>query len=280
MALALPEHPPRQYASANVCIYCGSTTNLHDEHIIPLALSGTWILPNASCNICGGISSAFEGTCARLILGPLRMLFDMQSRRKKERPDTLPLKVKHRPEDDWTFVSIKRDQYPFVLLFPHFEMPEELTGQPVVGRRDAAAKTFWIRGASGPQGMNAHLESLARQLHVAAIMPTGDFDVPPFCLMLAKIAHSYAVAELGIDGFAPFVAEMITTKDVSNCVQFIGGLMTAEPETQKLHELSFGTPSPVRPDIISVRIRLFACLGAPTYFVAVGRRAGADRLSR
>jgi hypothetical protein len=88
-SLSLPEHPHRRYAPANVCIYCGSRNGLHDEHVIPLALGGRWILPAASCHTCGGKTSAFEGKYNRTVLGPLRMLYGIRTRRKKDRPKSL-----------------------------------------------------------------------------------------------------------------------------------------------------------------------------------------------
>ena len=92
----LPEHAHRRYPAAKCCIHCGSGVGLHDEHIVPYALGGRWILPGGSCSVCGGIASSFEGTCTRTMLGPLRMFYDVRSRRKNKRPKTLPLKVRRR----------------------------------------------------------------------------------------------------------------------------------------------------------------------------------------
>ncbi len=268
---SLPEHPHRRYQSAGVCVYCGSTAELHDEHIIPYALCGRWILPSASCADCGKKTGAFEGTCARTILGPLRMLYNIQSRRRKERPKTLPLKVRKKPNADWTTIEVRQEEYPFLVLLPHLELPDELTGNVTAGERSAKANKFWTRGAFGQLGVRSHLEALARRFGVVELMPTGEVDVPSFCLLLAKVAHSYATAEIRIGKFEPFLPHIITTGDLSNCVQFIGGIPDQEPETGRIHEVSFDqeiTP----PEIVAVRIRLLACLGTPTYFVAAGRR--------
>lgn len=59
------------------------------------------------------------------------------------------------------------------------------------------------------------------------------------------------------------------TQDISNCVQFIGGIPTTEPPGRELHELSFVPTS--TGDIVAVRIRPFSVLGTPTYFIAVGK---------
>jgi len=129
---------------------------------------------------------------------------------------------------------------------------------------------LWIRAASFRDGIIPHLEALAAELNVAAIEPTATVSAPEFFRMLAKIAHAFAVAEMELESFVPFLTSMICDADTSNCVQYIGGLPHAEPALVGLHELSFGSCD--RLDIVAVRIRLLAALETPTYYVAVGRR--------
>jgi hypothetical protein len=51
--------PKNQYErdEAAMCLLCGSTENLTDEHIIPAALGGDDVVPNGSCSKCNGTSS-------------------------------------------------------------------------------------------------------------------------------------------------------------------------------------------------------------------------------
>ncbi|TXL71780.1 HNH endonuclease [Vineibacter terrae] len=85
------------------------TEALTDEHIIPFALGGRWVVPKSSCAACARATGAFEQVFLRTMLGPLRMYFDMPTRRRKARPKKLPLKVKLGPEDDWTFVDVDQE---------------------------------------------------------------------------------------------------------------------------------------------------------------------------
>jgi hypothetical protein len=183
----------------------------------------------------------------------------------------MPLLVKYRHGDEWSTVDIDRSKYPFIVLFPHFELPNELTGHSR-GSLEAKAQTMWIRGAAGPEGIKKQLAALSEELGAVEIMPTGEFEVPPFCLLLAKIAHAFVTAELGADAFNPCLSEMIKTGDTSNALRYVGGLMKAEPITDRLHEVTLAPTHPLRPNLVVVRIRLFACLEAPTYFVVVGSR--------
>lgn len=269
--IPLPDHPRRQYDAANVCIYCGATIDLRTEHIMPYALGGNWLFPKASCTDCGKKTSAFEGTCARSMLGPLRMLYGVQSRRMKDRPETSPLKVRRRPGENWTTVEIRRDEYPFVVVLPLYVMPDELTG----GRqevRNAATAKLWVKGAAGYLGMEQHLDVLARRLNVVQIEPVGETVNDVFCMMLAKIAHSFATAELGVGAFIPLVTHIVRDRDVSDRAQFIGGLPDEWTPSPDLHEIAF-YPTDHTPDLVAVKVRPFACLGTPAYVVVVGRRA-------
>lgn len=268
----LPQHSNRTYAPINRCIYCGGDNSLSDEHIIPLGLGGRWKLPKASCDRCATETSAFEQVCQRTMLGPLRMYYDLPTRRRKDRPEKLPLKVKLTPEADWSYLDVDRKIYPFLLLLPIVQMPDVLSGSTIPREPVAAARTFWIRGASFRDGLMPHLEALASELKVAAIEPTGTVHVPEFFRMLAKIAHAFAIAELGVDAFTPFLDRMIRVGDMAASPQHIGGLLYTEQAVFGLHEVGFGTHTCDRPDIIAVRIRLLASLETPTYFVAVGQK--------
>jgi hypothetical protein len=205
------------------------------------------------------------------------MYYDFPSRRRKLRPKTLPLKVKYRSsETAWTSIEVDQDVYPFLLLFPHYLMPDELSGFVTVPPRDSATSKLWIRGASFRYGLTSHLEELAAKLNVAQILPTATMEAHQFCLMLAKIAHAYAVAELGLGSFSPFLSQIITSADLSNRAQYIGGLADSEPKSNGLHELSIDSHTCARPNIVAVRLRLLASLEAPTYFLAVGRRVASS----
>ena len=267
----LPDHQLKKYPSLNQCIYCDSTTSLTDEHIIPLGLGGRAILPKSSCTGCAGKISPVERTCLRTMFGPLRVYYELPTRRPKDRPKTFPLKVKRTSDADWSLIEVDRNVYPFLILFPFLEMPDELTGVTREGDRGAKVQNLWIRGASFRDGVTAHLEKLAAALHVSEIMPTATVSAPDFFRLLAKIAHAFAVAELGLDAFDPYLIPLIRDGATSNSVQYVGGMHHEEPPTPHLNELSL-IPRSGRPrDTVTVKVRLLSALGTPSYFIVVGR---------
>ncbi len=265
-----PHEPPKKYAKADKCIYCGSVEGLNDEHVIPFGLGGRQIVPKASCKACSTVTSAFEGICLRTMLGPLRMLHDMPSYRKKSRPEKMSLKVKLTSKDDWSYIDIDRADYPFLVLFPYFEMPDLLSGKVTPNdSRGAKTKRLWIRGASPSQeAFKKHLDMLISKLRVYAVEPEAKVHTEEFCLMIAKIGHSYASGVLGRDNFEPFLTSFILERDLGNRAEFIGSREKDEATIPALHELHLGVK---KPDLIFAKIRLFAKLGTPTYFVVVGR---------
>lgn len=268
----LPEHPNKTYSAVNRCIYCHNDKALSNEHIIPFGLGGRWVLPKSSCVECAKKTAAFEQTCQRTMYGLLRMYYNLPTRRKNERPQKLPLKVKLSPDAEWSFMDVDRDIYPFLITFPILPMPDELTGRITQCERGAKVKRLWIRANSFRDGLLPHLQSLCTELKVFGVHPDSTFSAPEFFCMLAKIAHAFATAELGIGAFTPFLMPIICNSDTSNSVQYIGGLENVEPPTNGLHELSLHYD---RLGIVAVKIRLLAALGTPTYLVAVGRERSA-----
>lgn len=41
-----------RFLPVGYCIYCGSTDELGDEHIVPYGLSGDAVIPKGSCAVC------------------------------------------------------------------------------------------------------------------------------------------------------------------------------------------------------------------------------------
>src|SRR5262245_28072773 len=111
----LPVHADKRYTAVKCCIYCRSEEALNDEHIIPFGLGGRWVLPKATCADCAKKTSSFEHTCLRTMFGPLRMFYDMPTRRRNKRLQKIPLKVKLTPDADWSFIDVDQEIYPFLV---------------------------------------------------------------------------------------------------------------------------------------------------------------------
>jgi hypothetical protein len=88
------------------------------------------------------------------------------------------------------------------------------------------------------------------------------------CRVLAKIAHSFAVAKLGLAGFIPMLPAFILGKNDRN-FYYVGGTLDKSGAGTELHELGFEVDES---NYLVVRIRLFSSLGAPVFRVVVGTK--------
>src|SRR5258705_1677768 len=95
-----PSDPPVVFPPIHRCIYCPNdgSDGLGDEHIIPFALNGTQILPQASCHECERITSYLDGFIARSVFWHVRTSAGMQSR--SGLPDEFPVILKFEDAGD------------------------------------------------------------------------------------------------------------------------------------------------------------------------------------
>jgi hypothetical protein len=127
--------------------------------------------------------------------------------------------------------------------------------------RDAGNKSFWIRGGNFKDNVDEHCRRICEHLGVSAVMPEGRISTPEFCLMIAKVAHAFAVAQLGLGAFRPLLPGIIMTGNPENRAEYLGGLPNTVSPAEDLHEASFMFA--VRRDVIGVYVRLLSCLGTP-----------------
>lgn len=114
------------------CIYCGREPDtagpLTREHIIPEALNGDLILPDASCKPCCVVTSRFELQFARTMYGSVRWREGFQSKRnRRKREHTRPV-LYYDAKGTETTVQVHADQYPGLYLAPVLSPPGYLTG--------------------------------------------------------------------------------------------------------------------------------------------------------
>jgi hypothetical protein len=106
-------------------------------------------------------------------------------------------------------------------------------------------------------------------------------DMRVFSRMIAKIAHSAAVARLGLTGFNPVLKDILreTDRESRAILPFVGckppepPQPTSAPDTAA-HVLDHYTPEIDGTTFVVVEVRLFANFGAPSYMVVVGTAVG------
>ncbi len=221
------------YPPVGRCIYCGKSQDelpsgfkLTKEHIIPSGLRGDLILPGASCKApergggwsCSAQTGRFEGQYLREANDGLRTYLGVfGNRRKRERRTEIPFTISV-PDQDGKEIPLhslrRREDSPLIALFAVFHEAELLSGQksdrlvyfkPIPVAEQEKFKPFvgnWIHSP-------------------------GQFQGSWTIQLLAKIAHSYAVAEYGADTFPSFLPGIILAEDLETTewYKYIGCLV-------------------------------------------------------
>lgn len=250
------------------CIYCFSTDDLTDEHVIPYGLGGNLVLQKASCRRCAAITSNFERKVLRGTLGAVRAVMGVRTRRKKKRATELPLTV----ERSGTKVveQIPVDEYVPVL--------------PVLERGLPGVLFNWKHAQGLPPdyvGMSArvvlrkedeHLE-LARKLKADQLHVNFNFHAKELGLMLAKMAYGAAVYVHGVEHFEEVLVLPAILGERDDIWHWVGSDGGVSPGIVK-------KPRPgsylwsklwVYEGHTCVRFKLFADANTPEYIIVVGR---------
>lgn len=248
---------------SGVCIYCGQheANGLRREHIIPIGLGSGLILRKASCLKCQKITGDFEATCMKKSFFSFRYHFDL-IRHTDEIPEKVPFHLLSL-NDDATIPYLTPDKLPNFLPLPLVHMPPGM----ISGRPPGFPSPFTLQIFGKDLSLK---ESLEKQGQFKSIEKL--FDVISFMRMLAKIAHSFAVAELGLNGFGPELTEFIRTGWPPLAGFYIGnGSAIHVPITNDhtLHQVAWAPVQWGHQWLVAVRIRLFAGFGPTPIYMAI-----------
>lgn len=259
------------YAPAGRCIYCGgdgSPGQLTNEHIIAESLGGMLILPSASCRECQDITGAIEGHNAHRLFRPIRRQFSLPSKSRGKVRKEARANEKFLVVVDGRKVWLPLNEFPGLLVSFAFPMPTIVVGArptlisfsggvaigtlPEFGERLNAVRAKYGNNVTFPASASA--ESVGR--------------------LLAKIAHAYAAAEVGIGNFTPFLLGIIRNHDPLMMHHFIGSAVGVTPVSGDLHEIGISPPETLGTGkLIVVKIHLFSNLqGMPCHYVVAGER--------
>lgn len=222
----LPPGPAPWRRHVGACIYCRDTSEpLSDEHVIPFGPNGTWVLEKASCDGCATRTSAVERIVLRNCLMDMRAALKMKTRRKKERPTTLPL-VRGAPGSGDT-VDVPLEEYPVMLIAPRLAVPTAMTGGPHHDGTEVVVGGEIKQVAGAP--LNMVLQKYGGDLNVQAKSHPRSL-----CQMIAKIAHGCMVAEYGLARIAVSHAAAAAL-DGAIVGRYVGCMSTPTLPSTELH---------------------------------------------
>jgi hypothetical protein len=254
----------REYPAAWLCIYCSdgrvreaTKQKLSREHIIPFGLGGIATLPRASCKACARITGAIEQACLRMMLGPTRIRLNLPTRRPEGRPTELQITLIDENKRT-TERTVPASEFPLIIPGLLLPPPGILSGEKP---HDKMVGKFWMLREN---------ETADKYLRPGRGYRAGTFNNHIFMQMLAKIAHSFAVAEWGFHSFRPLLRDLIVGSS-QTASYWVGGTGDPQPaDTGGLHRLELKRELRLGTEYVVCCVRLFANFGAPEYRIVVG----------
>jgi hypothetical protein len=260
--------PTLTYPDLGVCAYCGTTIYrpgtdlpLTDEHILADGFGGTLVLPKASCEDHQKKTTTIEGSILRTIFLAPRAHLGIRARKKKRNPiDKFPLRATVDGRE--ITIEVALEEYPTMLYLMNLGPPGLLVGRP---KQIAGIQGVWLKA------FNLTFDKIQKSVGATSMMSPVT-DTKRFCQFLAKTAQTLAVAELGADGFKPLLRKLIEGHiGIDEMHQLVGGQPEPNAATDSLHEIGLEQKRGANGKIYVVaKLRFFANLGAPIYYVVVG----------
>jgi hypothetical protein len=269
---SLSKEKPRVYGPANFCIYCGRKEDglaLTREHIIPIGLGGGLVFLKASCDDCRNITREIETTCLRKMLLPYRLYAGMV-RHADDLPKHVPLMFSAGPQR--AGIPIPLFDHPTILVMPHFlEPPGLLIGKAPDTRLNLLYQII------GDRQLHDTMQKVIADKTIVSL----HFDISAFMKMLAKIAHSFAVAEVGLENFDPMLMDLLFGRNLALASNLIGLSTNPMPIPENLrHQIAWGALPWARQWVVGVRIRLFAAHSTTQAYTVVAGVLNPDAVTR
>jgi hypothetical protein len=228
---------------------------LTEEHIIPEGLGGRMVLLEASCVACCVQTHAFEGQVLGRMFGDVRRHFGIRGKKGRKRPQhpTVYVDRGHGVQAE----EIPLEGHPALLPMPIFAPPGILFNLP---------KTDEIPYVLNAINFLGDLDERVRALRGTILLRR--FSIEPFGRMLCKIAHAFAYSEARGE-FDSYLENIVRGERPLHLPYYIGCSIINEPagnETNTLHQIGMEFHN----NYVVIRIRLFAIVNAPVYWVVVG----------
>lgn len=258
----------RRRSGIGRCIYCGATSGLSREHVLPYGLGGDLVLSTASCQSCARETGRVELRLLRGHWWPYRLCLGLPSRRAGERIPDLSVKVK-RPDGTEYPAHIPMERQTVAMAFV-FDPPSILKGavrtEPPSGR--ANVRTL------GPFPTHVMVDGVEK-----LVPPEEKIEIPvnldaqDMCRFLAKVAHGYAISRRGLSACREYFLPEIVLGKTDGAQTYVGGassqVIGERLPGAGLHALM----DSVNGEFLTVYIQLFRARGGnePIYEVVVGR---------
>ncbi|ESX63851.1 hypothetical protein X759_33195 [Mesorhizobium sp. LSHC420B00] len=272
----------RRIPSPGGCIYCRRVpippAKLTNEHVIPFAIGANAIVfLDGSCEECARTIQRYEQEVLLKQLGNFRRQIDAPSRTKpKKRPTHANVSFKEVDDRGQDLRHLGLRTIPIAnlpLALSLWQLPEpRITRPSAIPGDDNGRPWYYCDDKETVQKLCREVAEETGSKNVA--MEIGAVNRPHFLRFLAKTAHAYAVAELGLDVFEPTLTDIILNRE-DDISKYVGGYYGPPPPgsaPENLVNAHIGR-AVERPGkgLITVALQFYPSLGSPTYSVIVGK---------
>lgn len=261
----------RSRSDVGLCIYCESSNELTDEHVLPYALGGKLVLPKASCTSCAAVTGKLEQKLLRGHWWPYRKKLGLQTRNPDASKELRSVKI-NRADGSVIQAMMPLESFVAAIVFK-LDKPAILSGNRASGEPYAKEAFLKLLGVMPTEAVvDGNRFGLAS--HDKVEFPVN-FDCGDLTRFLAKVAHGYAISKVGIASFQQFFLREFILGRTDGIQTFVGGYVSPVV----LPTLPGGGHNRMmlrtREDLISVCIQLFIEKDEPPpiYEVVVGRSA-------
>jgi hypothetical protein len=241
------------------CIYCGTDADpLSDEHIIPSALNGEWVLNAASCQRCADVTSHIELRLLRGEFLPIRAKLALRTRRPKQRPSSYSFKYE-RAGQVWV-VDLPIEKHPGAIALPVFGIPGHLDKEcPDRTSLDTIRIALLRPGKEEFRGVS---ELLGAE-HFTTKWP----DEELFARFIGKIAYGFAVGCVGLNAIeTAYILPAVMGVDAGIGTWVGCPVKYYNIDAEGFHAITLERVG----NELRAYVRLFAQFGAPEYVAIIG----------
>lgn len=271
--------PAQRLPTPGKCIYCGAFgVKLTEEHIIPYAIAkNAAIIEGACCEVCQKIIQPYEQEVLKKQLNVFRAMVDAPTRDKRGRPQTIILPLIEYDEEGRTLRELGNREIPIaegpLILNLWQSPPPRILGEEIDPANSEGRPWRYIEASRA----DPILQMVAQEQGVRRVgIQLPSVNRLHYLRWLAKTAHAFVAAKLGVDSFEPFLTELILNRsdDVGLFVGDKSGVVSLEGPTRHSFKITLGeTPAELGQagGLIVVFMQLWADLGSPPHLVVVGK---------
>lgn len=233
-----------------------------------------------SCMDCAKITSGIERIVLKNCLGDFRARTDAPTRRRRNRPrirsiDLLRIdKETGNPVGIAATITLPVEEFPRSFIMPNLPLPRLLFDFAQTNTASTRNSPFY-----DPEEMDAFFAKYVPKPFPGegVALKLGDVNPNAFMRMVAKIAHAFAIGELGPDQFIPFLPDLILGR-TQNLDDFIGCDSEAMLDVASITDLRLGCYVG-KEEYVVVGFSLWPSTNAPHYIVVVGVKNSSDMIA-